>query len=415
MILAFFVYTLVLVLAFALYRNRRWLELSIISVPVLLCGYFLLSVGVFSFGEYMPFDYYRAGKKDAYGYVSVMVCLHFLAMVLAFLIVGQLSQKRSYERGGLQRLKGLGVGSIGAIACLIPAAFVVLAVPLSQLWSRNTFAFEGDTASLMRFADLTVFLSAIVIPFIRNRYQKYLVLFVVVCAFLAIGSRTAIAVLMTFFLTNVLVLQRMRPWVGVVIFFAAFWLLGTILLLRTYNSGGLQEVIEVALFGDYAEILSRMIYGTNYNFNLSFVLIAELLETVRVEAGWFYYSILPVPSAIYDQSAQYDAMNRFRKNIPYSGFGYALSFLGPWLYLGIVFVTSVIFLWVRNIVSVRRDIFEAIFCFLVFSIPSLILLQYNLRTGTRLIYFFVGLYILVALWRQGIFAPKRLRLVRTRA
>ncbi|MEM8976356.1 MAG: hypothetical protein AAGD43_30190, partial [Pseudomonadota bacterium] len=342
MIGAFLVYGLVLFVATALFRSGRWLEFSIMAVPVLFCGYFLISVGIFSFGEDMPFTYYNPNRKEDYGYVSTMICLHYLTITAAFLFVTRFDKTR-YQASRLQELKSVRLGTTGALFCVMPVPFILSAVSVSELWFRNSFQFSSDASGWLRFADLLVFLSAVLIPFIRNASLKYIVLAMVTVAFLAIGSRTAIAVLFVFSCMNLFVLERAKTWTSILLLFVTLWLLGTVLLLRAYNLGGISAVFEVALFGSYSDIIDRIIYGFNYNFNLSFILIAELLGSVKTSSTWFYYGIIPLPSAFFDQTSEYDALNRFRKNIPYSGLGYTLAYLGPLGYLAVVFLSSVAF------------------------------------------------------------------------
>ena len=411
MITAFLTYAIVIFTGFALYRRRRWLELLVVCVPALFCGYFLLSIGIFSFGEEMPFTYYSRDRKEEYGYVSTMICLHFLTVTVGFLIAGRFDV-RPYIARRSQHLKSIGLGVPGAFFCLMPVVFVVLSLPASELWYRNSFRYEVGASNWLRFADLLVLLSAILIPFIRSQILKYSILILVTIGFLALGSRTAVLVLFVFSLMNLIVVKKTRTWVSVAILVAAFWLLGVILLLRLHNLGGIFAVVEAALFGDYEAIIQRMIYGINYNFNLSFVLIADLLSNVRTEDRWFYYGVLPIPSAFFDQTDLYDATNRFRANIPYSGFGYALAHMGGVQYITFVLFSSLAFLIARKIFSVKRDIYEAILCFGVFVFPFIILLQYNLRTGTRIAYTFIAVYFVVAIWRSSVIRARGRRVGR---
>ena len=413
MISAFLVYALVLLFAFALFRNGRWLELSIAGIPIVFCGYFLISIGIFSFGEIMPFTYYNSNRTDEYGYVSVMICLHFLVVLLGFLIVGRYDQ-RQYKPYQLRQIKSIGLGALGALFCLLPLVFVVISLPTSVLWERNTFATDVAPGSALRFADLLAPVSALLIPFIRSSLMKYTILALVTLGFLALGSRTAILMLFVFSAMNLAVIQRARTSTSLACLALGFWLLGTILLLRNYNAGGLLVVLRTAIFGDYGAIGDAIIYGSNYNFNLSFVLIAELIASVQTEDRWFYYGVLPLPSAFFDQTSQYDAINRFRKNIPFPGLGYIWAHIGPFVYFSFVFLSTLAFLFARKVVSVNRDIYEAILCFSIFAFPLIILLQYNLRTGTRIAYVLILIYFFVAFWRNGAVASRNRRAVRVR-
>lgn len=399
MIGAAFAYLLVLSVGAVLYQKKRWVELSIIAVPILFCGYFLLSIGVFSFGEAMPFRYYSPDRKAEYGYVLILFSLHFVTVICGFAVVNRFD-RRSYVDLDRISLKSFYVGSTGAIFCLLPAFIVVSALPTSDLWRRNTFSYDTDPLNLLRFADLLVLISAVLIPFIKSTPLKYLTLAMVTLSFLALGSRTAILLLFVFAAMNLFIVRKSNKWVSLVVTVVAFWLLGTLLLLRDFNSGGLALVLETAIFGDAGAIAEAMLYGSNYNFNLSFVLIAELLASVQTEDRWFIYGILPLPSAFFDQTEQYDSFNRFRKNVPYSGVGYLWAYLGPTVYFVIVFLSTLAILTARKIVSETRDVFELILCSAMFLFPFIIMLQYNLRTGTRVAYALIFVYFVVALLRK---------------
>ncbi|WP_090208547.1 hypothetical protein [Yoonia litorea] len=381
------------------WSGRRLLELAVLCVPLIYCGYFVLSILVFSFGEDMPFDYFSRNMLDVYGFVLTMICFHFFAVLAAMRFV-DLLDNRSYVAVDVNYFRKLDIGITGFLFCISPAFFVFLAVPNSDLWERPAFIYISASNHWMRFADLLLFLSAVLTPFIRRNGFKFLCLFVVTTSFLAVGSRSAIVMLIVFAAVEMLVLRRHRSWVPIAIGLLAFWLLGAILYLRIVNSGGILPVFQAAFFSDFSAVSHMVLYGTNYIFNLSFVLNGELLETVAAEAKWFYYSIIPVPSVLYDLTAEFNSTHRFRANIPYPGFGYAISYMGPFLYIGAVFLSSFGFLLARKYLSTRRDIFEAILCFSFFAFPFLIQLQYNLRTGTRLIYVFAAVYFIVAILRR---------------
>lgn len=396
---AFLTYGIVCLAAAYARRQRMWLELAILLIPVIYCGYFLLSVFIFSFGENMPFTFYSRDNSEVYSYVVTSICLHFLAVFCAYSVVGRIDRKR-YVSIDLSNARTLTIGPMGVAFCILPAVFVVMAVPISELWYRPRFVFESNTAHWMRFADLLLFISAVLTPFIWNSTLKFLTLFVVTIAFLAVGSRSGVVMIFIFVGIEMFVLKRNHLWVSVLLSCVALWLLGATLYLRVVHEGGVVALIDAALFIDFGTIIERIVFGLNYIFNLSFILIGEMLTTVEAEVDWFYYSIIPIPSALYDRSAEFSVSNRFRLGIPYSGFGYALGYLGLWLYISIVFSASMVFLIGRKFLSKKRDIFEAILCFSLFAFPFLVMLQYNLRTGSRMIYILTIVYFATAIGRR---------------
>ncbi|MEQ8293719.1 MAG: hypothetical protein RIA08_16070 [Roseovarius sp.] len=399
-------YALLLFAAWHLRQRKMWLEFAIVLVPILYCGYFGLSIFVFSFGEFMPFTYYRAALKPVYGQVSAMISLHFLVVVLALLSVRAFDH-RPYKRMQSISLRAFSVGPFGALFCMLPVLFVLLATPLSELWDRPSFIVETDNGHWMRFADLLLFISAIMTPFIKSVPLKLFVLFSVSLAFLLIGSRSGVVMLLIFATIEFFIVRRHRKWFPIMISILGIWMLAIILYLRWDGGGGLLAILRTLFGGDPELLTSAVGYGVNYLFNLSFVLIGEMFVSVEAEARWFTYSILPLPSAFLDQTAAYDAHSRFRNNIPYSGFGYAIIFLGPTIYLLVVYLSALSFLSARWVLSTRRDLLEGILCVAFFVIPFLVLMQYNLRTGSRLIYVFAVLYFAVALGRRMRFKPRQ--------
>ena len=207
MIPAFSAFLLLLLAAgFSLIR-RHFMELLILTVPILFSGYFIVSIYLFSFGEDMPFTYYSRDSWDDYGYVIVMFCLHFFVVFLVFL-VARIFDRRRYKGIDITSLNKASLGIVGALFCATPVFFILMAVPLNELWYRPRFIFESDSASWMRFADLTLFLSAVLTPFIRSSTFKYGILFIVSAAFLAVGSRSGIVMIILFVAIEVIILHR---------------------------------------------------------------------------------------------------------------------------------------------------------------------------------------------------------------
>lgn len=399
MIAAFASYALLLFAAWYVRQRKMWLEFAIILVPILYCGYFILSVFVFSFGEFMPFTYYTATLKPVYGQVSALISLHFLVVVLA-LLSGRIFDRRPYKKLPSVSVGAFSVGPFGALFCILPVVFVLLSAPLSELLNRPIFIVDTDTGHWMRFADLLFFASAILTPFIRNSPIKFVVLASVTVAFLLVGSRAGVVMLLIFGTVELFLVKRHTKWVPILIYILGIWMLAVVLYLRWESGGGLLAILNAMFDPDPGLMLSAVLFGANYIFNLSFIMIGQMFVSVEAEARWFIYSILPIPSAYYDLTEAYDAHSRFRRNIPYSGFGYAINFLGPTVYLIAVYLSTLGFLAMRWVMSTRRDLLEGILCVAFFVFPFLILMQYNLRTGSRLIYVFAFLYFAVAIGRR---------------
>lgn len=405
MMIALTTYSFIFLIFLFSYTYSNRMVASLAAVPLIFCGYFLVSTFLFSFGSTMPYDYFDIAKDSLYLFVTTAFCLHFLAVILAFYTI---EPRRATPRPTplscheleIKKRKPLQIGLTGAAFCASPVFFILMSSPIEDLYSRNQFILASAHHGWMRFADLAFFSSAVLTPFIRNPLFKYAILFFVFLAYLSLGSRSAVIFLVLFSTIDFFALRR-RSVARLLFFgFLSLYSLSIILHLRNVNAGGLNAALIAFVFTPLPTLLESVIYGLNYIFNLSFVLIAELFATVTPEAKWFYYSILPLPSSVYDMTIEFDEHMRFRKNIPYSGFGYALLYLGLPTYFCVVFLISVLFLLGRRLISRKRDMIDSILCYSFFVFPFLISLQYNLRTTTRLAYLAALLYVAVSIARR---------------
>ena len=327
-----------------------------------------------------------------------MISAHFLVVVLAFLSA-RLFDRRRYTQIRFLHVQDFAVGTSGALFCMLPTFFVLLAAPLSELWSRPSFIVTTDSGHWMRFADLLFFISAVLIPFIRNTPLKFFVLFMVSAAFLLIGSRSGVIVLFIFVAMELGVRRHHSRWFSILIFLIGLFFLSVILYLRWVGGGGVVPILRAMAFANWEQLLSAVLFGINYIINLSFVMVGEFLMSVETEEQLFTYSINPLPSFVHDMTGYYDANSRFRKR--------TLSWLRlrdrlPWLayLLNDCLLFRLRFFNSKVVAIEKRDLLEAILCAVFFVFPVLLLLQYNLRTGMRLIYVFALIYFGVAVLRR---------------
>lgn len=386
--------------------GRKSLLVSITSIPAIYIGYFLISIFVFSFGEDMPYTYYQESQKTSYLNVAGAISVHFLAVFLAFVVISPFDRwnraaaTSSYYVDGLKPLLRFRLKLPGALVCLLPTAFIFMSAPISDLWQRDGYILEAAQHGWMRFADITFLLSALMTPFIRNQVLKYATLMGVMLPFMGLGSRSAVVMLIVFTALDRFAIGNRNILKHLLLLLFALYLLALTLYMRSQSAGGLLPML-VAGFSVNPEVMfANLVFGMNYMFNLSFILIGELFATVQTESRWFFYSISPLPSFIVDMTDDFDAANRFRANIPYSGFGYAFKHLGAITYFALTFCAAICFLCLRSLFSTRRDILEKILCFAFFVFPFLLLLQYNLRSGFRMIYVLGGAYFAIAILRR---------------
>lgn len=404
--LGFFGYACVVLIIVHSALKRNKLELAIYSVPFVFCTYFILSIFIFTFGEDMPFTYFSTFNYPYYNGVILIICSHFTAVFLAFRTSDALMGSTPYfQRNGINPstsfISRYRVGPMGALACLLPVLFIYLTMPAGTLWYRDVYFVPDANYKWMTFADMGFFPAAVSVPFIKGRAVRYFVLASLFLSFTAIGSRSAIVLLAVFLAFDILVVKRCS-WLSI-LFFSVILIHGAAINMyfREINIGGLKPYFESFVSFDSTHSFRLLIYSLNYVFNLSFALIGEMMSYVRSETRWFYYAINPLPSFLAgDVSAEYDDHSRFRRNIPYPGLGYIYLQLGHLGHIFVVYITAAAFLLYRRIIMRNFDLVEAVICFSFFIFPFLILLQYNLRTGMRLIYMFIFFYTLFAVWRR---------------
>lgn len=378
---------------------------ALLSLPVINVAYFTISTRIFDFGSIMPFNYYQRGKDPYYDIIMYSMIAHFLCIFLAFKLVSLVDSRRNNYRPlnikfGSARFKRT-LGWPFVWVCILPAVMIFLAVEPSSLISRSGFIVEFSQRSLMRFEQIFFLSSVIITPFLRLPVQRFLVLAVCLVFYLMIGSRSGPMLLIFYILIERFLIGFRNTKLQILLSFLAIYLLALTLSMRLSNAGGLIAAVNHAKDLDLNGLFTSAIYSINYILSFSVVINGEMLTVSHsAMSDWMYYSILPLPSFIYDRTLEYDAINRFRVNIPYPGFGYSLSYFGFYRYLFIVFTTATVLCLLRAIFSTKRDIIELISFYSVVFLPFLFSLQYNLRSASRLFYILVIAYFLVAIGRR---------------
>lgn len=393
------------------YITRSSKALVFFSVPFLIIGYFTLSTRVFEFGKIVPFGLYNDQSETSYAFVQLYLLGHFLAAFVGISAAALLSRSpRALGRPegstwvtllatpASTRERPLGIFPF--LVCLSPAGLVVAAVGLDELVSRGHFVPDFANGSVMRFADISFWFSTLVTPFLRRSWMRAAVLIAVVVAFSALGSRSAPVMLIIYVLVDSFIFTGRWAVRHSVLSGASVALLALLLAVRATGDGGLAALAETAVRLTFWDLLTFGSFGLNYMLNYSVVINAEMIAADAAEMESFLYSVLPVPSGVYGRTEWYDAANRFRVNVPYPGFGYAISYLGSAVYMGAVAVTFFSVELVRSWVITRRDLLDRILYYGWVFLPFLVSLQYNLRTASRLFYLFLAIYFVFGVGRR---------------
>ncbi|WOD41091.1 hypothetical protein [Nodosilinea sp. E11] len=400
--LPLFLVTILFLLAIA---SKNKTALILFSVPAIKVAYFTISTRIFAFGSILPFDYYQRGKDPYYDVIMYSMIAHFLCIFLAFKLVSFVDPRHKKYRVlniNIRNVKfNRTLGWPFVWVCILPAVMIFFAVEHSSLIHRSSFVVEFSRRSLMRFEELFFLSSVIITPFLRLPVQRFLVLTACLVFYLMIGSRSGPVLLISYILIERFLIGCRNTKSQLLLSFLAIYILALTLSMRSSNIGGLLAAVSHAKDLDLNGLFTSAIYGINYILSFSIVINGEMLTISNSAANdWLYYSIIPLPSFIYDRTLEYDSINRFRVNIPYPGFGYSLAYFGFYGYSFIVFTSATVLCLLRTILSTKRDIVELILFYSVVFLPFLIFLQYNLRTGSRLFYVFVIVYFFVAIGRR---------------
>jgi len=370
--------------------------MALSALPLIYTSYFFFGVTIFNFGQVIPFTFFSEEKVSLYENLLIIVVLHFAIVAVSLRLAPRFRRLFAFTI----RRPTSDLGILFFFASLAPALFLLLSLNPSELISRESFVPYSLQGHIMRFADITFWISAVTVPFLKSPWQRFGALAVVSILFTLLGSRSGPVMVIIYVAINTMILRRRNLMLHSSLVCLASYILAVSIATRSTNSGGGVAMLYTAQNLSWEELTNFVSLSLNYMTTFSIVMSSEVAYFVDAEPQWFWYSILPLPSTVYDLSSSYDTANRFRTNIPYPGLGYAISFLGPMGYLAAVFASSLLFASLRNLLSTRRDIIEQSLLLAFLQLPFLILTQYNLRTGSRLIYVMAFIYFAVAVGRR---------------
>ncbi|MBR9847007.1 MAG: hypothetical protein GYB35_13280 [Algicola sp.] len=378
----------------------------LIAVPLFHSAYFFFSTQVFSFGLFLPYDYFQEEASLEYFYICLAIALHCILVVLALELSRYLLPLKQNESTGKLKFSLKVNSNILFFVSLLPVVFMLLSFDVSLLIDRDTYSFEAAQHGWMRFADLFLLISCFLIPLINNRVLKYTALFLNIAFFSMLGSRSSVLLIWSYVFVDRIILGKDRLFFQVMVGLLGVYWLAIILSLRPGNEGGALSIINKVLEFNIGEVMRYISFGLNYMINYSIVINQKMLAEGVVSVPFYIYSILPIPSSLYDMTEAFDAFSRFRKNVPYPGFLYSIKAISASGYFMLVFLLTLALGVLRQVVSTRRDILEKVLLAAMIILPFLLSLQYNLRTTTRILYVLVLLYFVISLARRFILRVK---------
>ncbi|EGR0597871.1 hypothetical protein FD450_19075, partial [Vibrio cholerae] len=181
---------------------------ALVSYFLIICAvYSYISLIIFNFGFIVPFDLGSGLDKkfilDAIVVLAVSGISFSIGQMICYRRVEQKVRCDNVKRNSLNfnNVKS----NFYAVIPIITGIFVILSVGPESLLIRDSYVVENANLTLRKYADITVWISILVIPFIKNKHLMFIVFLFLFLTFVGLGSRSAIVVGISYPLFNVVI------------------------------------------------------------------------------------------------------------------------------------------------------------------------------------------------------------------
>ncbi|MCO8017964.1 hypothetical protein NI456_03735 [Brevundimonas diminuta] len=276
---------------------------------------------------------------------------------------------------------------------ILPVLFIAGYAPIELLMERSGYLFDTVyRPSFIGYADITFWVAAICIPFIKWNGIKYALLASITVAYIMIGARQAPAGIIAFIVIDALFVKQrimVRHWIlGI----AALHVLVSIIELRS-GPGGLINFLK--LFLDPGRLSSENVFlPINYVTNFSVIVNAYGYDYLPTDSRAFWYGVSPLPSFVHNDIEYYISRTSIRWYIPFPGLSYLFKHVGVANGCAIVFSLFFLINAARNLIVKNRDALDYAIYSTCVLVPAFFLLQYSIRAPVRLlIIMFLGYFV----------------------
>ncbi|EGR2438851.1 hypothetical protein V9K15_002427 [Vibrio cholerae] len=375
---------------------------ALVSYFLIICAvYSYISLIIFNFGFIVPFDLGSGLDKkfilDAIVVLAVSGISFSIGQMICYRRVEQKVRCDNVKRNSLNfnNVKS----NFYAVIPIITGIFVILSVGPESLLIRDSYVVENANLTLRKYADITVWISILVIPFIKNKHLMFIVFLFLFLTFVGLGSRSAIVVGISYPLFNVVINNSSKLKALLAVFFVSIISISLMAVRFEYERGLIPTFSNIF---NYSVDYSFGLYLFNYLTSYSTLLFAEYINSHTLSYKYFYMSLNPLPGFMLDIEG-IDHWARFRKSIPHPAIAQLYSHASALILYFYFFFKGVVCGYVKRkiIISYGNSSFivsSLIAVDLLFLIPVIRGMQYNLRSVARLEYFIFLLLLLLVFY-----------------
>ncbi|WP_345841704.1 hypothetical protein [Shewanella algae] len=373
-----------------------FLERTLVSYFLLFCAiYSFFGLVLFDFGYNVPF-----GLGQGIEQKLIMFPIYVVASCSVFFSIGQRISFNSKKFKVGESVPRIGFkqkqfkSNALAIFPLLTTMLVILSVGIDNLLIRDSYVVSDANLTFRKFADITVWIAIISIPFIKNKTFRFICHFLLLSVFVGLGSRSAMVIAFSYPLFNYFInnLSKFKIFIHVVL---AILLSVTVMQVRFQSNRGLIPVLDNILSWNIEFDMS--LYVINYLTSYSILLFSEYINNHAVDFKYFFMSISPLPGFMIDIDGL-DQWARFRKSIPHSAISQLYGHIGLFLTLSVFLLHGFVCgIFKNRILRTFKNSYlllsSLVIVDLLFLIPVIRGMQYNLRGVTRLEYFVLAITI----------------------
>jgi len=372
------------VTALTFWQYRKNVYVYILIFGVIVHTYYLLSCQIFTFGYFVPI-FKEFDQKYLYFYTASLCILYTTNGILHGAKIS--SDKMRYvqfEQDAVRKkvtLKNYLISACVTILILISIVLALIDVEFHDLLYRNeTFVSVSDVN--MSIIDILFWPISLLIPIIKMRHYRYLLLTLYFLFFFGLGERQAFLLLVLYAIVRKL-LYRQGNLKFITIIVTSMIALSLLIYVRY---GGRSAGIFGALLylKDTGEIFDFILLSFNYLTNFSIFTNGNAIEKFSDDPWLVLYSINPLPS-FFINSGEYSGSFDLQPHVPYAGiamvynsFGFLGTYISGLLIGGLISLGSVF--------AGRRGLPSVLSLALAFA-PLIFMMQYNLRAGFRFFYY----------------------------
>ncbi|WP_258428289.1 hypothetical protein [Vibrio sp. RM-69-4] len=277
---------------------------------------------------------------------------------------------------------------------ILAASLVVMSIGVDNLLFRSSYVVDDANLTFRKFADITVWIAIIAIPFIKSKPLMLLSHVVLLLVFVGLGSRSAMVVALSYPLFNYFINGTSKLMVALNIVIATIVSIA-VMGIRFEEHRGIIPIFENII--NWNIEFSISLFLINYLSSYSSLLFSEYLYFHELSYKYFSMSISPLPGFMLDIDG-IDQWARFRKAIPHS----AVSQL--YGHIGFVATMFVFFFHglscgllkdrvIRTFGKSRLILSSLVIIDLIYLMPVIRGMQYNLRGVVRLEYLVLALTV----------------------